>query len=118
MILPLAGKPSYERVRAFVWHLSAGEWTAEDGGQFIDEVTNDHFQPRFNSLVHFGVPRPHRVCEVMTDRPRFAAYGWIVIPQVVDQLSTSTQISLTILQQQYSKHYSSLTASIAAVSAL
>ena len=50
-----SGSASYERVRAFVLHLSKG-FGPGDGGAFIDEETGESFAPAWNTLVHFEVP--------------------------------------------------------------
>ena len=65
-----------------MWHLSDA-WDASFGGAFVDEETETRYFPRFNQIVHFGVPRPHRV-ERVTRRgaARYTAYGWIVTAEV------------------------------------
>ena len=79
-----SGNAGFERQRAFVWHLSAREWEAGNGGEFVDEATGDKYAPMYNHLVHFGVPRPHRVDAVashVTDA-RYSVYGWVITAKV------------------------------------
>jgi hypothetical protein len=80
-----SGNSAYERQRAFVWHLSAASWDESHGGMFVDEGasrggTAKKFAPRYNSLVHFDVPRWHRVEKVATKvrDARYSVYGWVI----------------------------------------
>ena len=84
-----SGNAAYDRHRAWVWHLSDA-WDASFGGAFVDEETETRYFPRFNQIVHFGVPRPHRV-ERVTKRgaARYTAYGWIVTAEVYSLGSVS-----------------------------
>jgi Rps23 Pro-64 3,4-dihydroxylase Tpa1-like proline 4-hydroxylase len=78
-----SGNAAYERRRAWVWHLSEG-WSAAKGGAFVDEEADVSYVPTFNTLVHFPVPRYHRVEPVASgvDSARYTAYGWIITPEV------------------------------------
>lgn len=75
-----SGNGAYERRRAFVWHLSSKEWDESDGGHFVDEKLNVRFAPKWNTLVHFGVPRWHRVDKVArhVKGARYSVYSWII----------------------------------------
>lgn len=77
-----SGSGSHERVRAFVWHLSKEVFAEADGGVFVDEESQERFVPRWNTLVHFEVPRWHSVSLMATAKARVAIYGWVVVPKV------------------------------------
>jgi hypothetical protein len=85
-----SGSSSYERVRAFVWHLSK-DFCEQNGGAFVDEESGIKYAPTFNNLVSFSVPRWHSVEKITvgehTNVSRMSIYGWIVIPKI--QLVTS-----------------------------
>lgn len=94
-----SGNAAYERQRAWVWHLSARGWDAARGGEFVDEQTDTRFVPTYNSLVHFRVPRWHRVEPVAPDasEARYTAYGWVITPEV---RALSTLEELAQLRQE------------------
>ena len=48
-----------------MWHLSK-DFKDEDGGVFVDEESGKRYVPRWNTLVHFEVPRWHAVTPVVT----------------------------------------------------
>ena len=79
-----SGNAAYERHRAFVWHLTAKEWADCDGGHFVDEKTGDKYAPVYNALVHFQVPRYHRVEPVASHvrGARYSVYGWVITARV------------------------------------
>eukprot|EP00656_Telonema_subtile_P004152 TRINITY_DN11885_c0_g1_i1.p1 TRINITY_DN11885_c0_g1~~TRINITY_DN11885_c0_g1_i1.p1 ORF type:complete len:192 (-),score=25.07 TRINITY_DN11885_c0_g1_i1:10-585(-) len=91
-----SGSGSYERVRAFVLHLSQG-FEEADGGLFLDEETGERFVPEWNTLVHFQVPRWHSVTKVTANKRRFAIYGWVLVPQIqcLEQPQQLQQLSST-----------------------
>lgn len=96
-----SGSLSYERVRAFVWHLSKG-FTAADGGVFSDEESNELFVPAWNTLVHFEVPRWHSVSTMTTQsspKERFSIYGWVVVPKV-KLVPSEHALQLTLYQHR------------------
>eukprot|EP00933_Yihiella_yeosuensis_P040099 TRINITY_DN3431_c0_g1_i1.p1 TRINITY_DN3431_c0_g1~~TRINITY_DN3431_c0_g1_i1.p1 ORF type:complete len:409 (-),score=57.64 TRINITY_DN3431_c0_g1_i1:86-1312(-) len=103
-----SGSKSYERRAAFVWHLSE-DWQEGDGGLFVDEEAEDgpkHLIPSFNTLVTFAVPRWHSVTKVTSARdkqsPRFAAYGWVVVPRLEHLERKSDLIELVNVAEQNS----------------
>ena len=96
-----SGNAAYERQRAWVWHLSTPGWGASRGGAFVDEDDSDRkYIPTFNNVVHFPVPRWHRVEPVIVDaktgasEPRYTAYGWIVTAEVMPVASIPELVRL------------------------
>jgi len=72
----------YNRKIAMVYYLNK-DWKNEFGGQFVDlnEIDEDgegkEFQPEFNSVVFFEVPRMHCVVPVRgKTRVRRSFFGW------------------------------------------
>lgn len=88
-----SGNAAYDRHRAWVWHLSEG-WDESMGGAFVDEETETKYYPSFNRIVHFAVPRSHRV-EPVTRRgaARYTAYGWVITAEVLPLRSVSLDVA-------------------------
>ncbi|EKX46617.1 hypothetical protein GUITHDRAFT_107400 [Guillardia theta CCMP2712] len=76
-VVTLDGNDRYDRKRAFILYLNE-EWSAEDGGLFMDEEDKNHptYSPSWNSLVTFKVPRWHLVTPVTANKIRWSVYGW------------------------------------------
>lgn len=78
---------AFVRARAVIWHLGPRHWQREDGGLLVDEQAGGEtceraLVPRFNAVVHFAVPRSHRVTPVVGRRRRLALYGWAIAPRL------------------------------------
>jgi hypothetical protein len=83
-----AASRSLERSVAVVLHLTAREWRAEHGGEFVDYGPGEGgrdgpplrtLTPQYNTLVAFAVPRWHEVLPVADGAPeggRRSLFGW------------------------------------------
>ena len=101
-----SGSNSYERVRAFVWHLSKDFCDTKknkQGGSFVDEESGIKYAPKFNNLVSFSVPRWHSVDTITvgeaTNISRISIYGWVVIPKI-QLVSSSNSFNLMLYQHR------------------
>lgn len=60
---------------AMVFYLTK-DWSADNGGCFIDLVGGEIITPQFNTCILFHVPRLHRVEPVLNSCVRYSIFGW------------------------------------------
>ena len=60
---------------AMVFYLTK-DWSADNGGCFIDLVGGEIVTPQFNTCILFHVPRLHRVEPVLNSCVRYSIFGW------------------------------------------
>lgn len=75
---------------AMVFYLTK-DWSADNGGCFIDLVGGEIITPQFNTCILFHVPRLHRVEPVLNNCVRYSIFGWFFEKGQLYELETGGQ---------------------------